>query len=39
MDHAIAREKQIKSGSRKAKIALIEVANPGWRDLFFDLNG
>jgi putative endonuclease len=37
MDHAIAREKQIKGGPRRTKIALIEVANPEWRDLFFDL--
>jgi putative endonuclease len=39
MEHAIAREKQIKGGSRKAKLALIENTNPEWRDLFFDLNG
>jgi putative endonuclease len=39
MEHAIAREKQLKGGSRKAKIALIEGVNPEWRDLFFDLNG
>jgi putative endonuclease len=31
---AIAREKQIKSGSRAAKIALIQTVNPAWRDLF-----
>ena len=37
MEHAIAREKQIKGGSRKAKIVLMEAANPDWRDLFFDL--
>jgi putative endonuclease len=30
---AIAREKQIKAGSRKKKIALIESMNPVWRDL------
>ena len=30
---AIAREKQIKSWSRKKKIALIEAMNPGWEDL------
>jgi putative endonuclease len=30
---AIAREKQIKAGSRKAKLALIERSNPGWEDL------
>ena len=34
---AIAREKQIKGGSRKAKLALIEAMNPGWRDLYEDL--
>ena len=33
---AIAREKQIKAGSRKKKIALIETANPAWDDLAFD---
>ena len=31
---AIAREKQIKGGSRKKKLALIEALNPEWRDLF-----
>jgi len=30
---AIAREKQIKGGSRANKLSLIEQANPGWRDL------
>jgi putative endonuclease len=30
---AIAREKQIKSWSRKKKIALIESVNRGWKDL------
>lgn len=29
----IAREKQIKGWSRSKKLALIEAANPGWRDL------
>ncbi len=33
---AIAREKQIKAGSRKKKIALIETVNPTWDDLAFD---
>lgn len=37
MDAAIAREKQIKAGSRARKLALIEASNPGWRDLFEDL--
>ena len=34
MDEAIAREKQIKAGPRKAKLLLIETMNPGWRDLY-----
>jgi putative endonuclease len=31
MDDAIAREKQIKGGSRARKIALIHAMNPEWR--------
>ena len=38
MDEAIAREKQIKSGSRKDKLALIERNNPLWTDLYETLN-
>ncbi len=34
---AIAREKQIKAGSRKKKLAMIELMNPDWRDLYQDL--
>ncbi len=34
MDAAIAREKQVKGGSRRKKLALIESSNPDWRDLF-----
>ncbi len=34
---ARAREKQIKAGSRKKKIALIEAFNPEWKDLYKDL--
>lgn len=30
---ALAREKQIKAGSRMKKIALIESINPEWNDL------
>jgi putative endonuclease len=30
---AIAREKQIKAGSRKKKFALIAGVNPEWKDL------
>lgn len=37
MENAILREKQIKAGSRKSKLALIEVQNPAWRDLFDDI--
>lgn len=33
MYSAISREKQIKAGSRKKKLALIEHANPLWQDL------
>ena len=31
---AIAREKQIKGGSRKKKLELINKFNPGWNDLY-----
>ena len=34
---AIAREKQIKAGSRQKKIALIDGMNPGWRDSYDEL--
>jgi putative endonuclease len=34
MPEAIAREKQIKGGSRARKLALIEADNPLWEDLF-----
>ncbi|HKX80236.1 MAG TPA: GIY-YIG nuclease family protein [Novosphingobium sp.] len=37
MEYAIAREKQIKGGSRQRKLALIESANPQWRDLYPDV--
>jgi putative endonuclease len=37
MDEAIAREKQIKGGSRARKIALIEAMNPDWMDLYMSL--
>jgi len=30
---AIYREKQIKGGSRKKKVELINTMNPGWNDL------
>jgi putative endonuclease len=38
MDEAIAREKQIKGGSRAKKIALIETMNPEWKDLYATLS-
>jgi len=31
---AIQREKQIKGGSRKKKLELIEEMNPEWKDLY-----
>jgi putative endonuclease len=31
---AIAREKQLKAGSRKRKVELIESINPEWKDLY-----
>lgn len=34
---AIAREKQIKSGTRQKKIDLINRMNPEWRDLFNEI--
>ncbi|MBU1046257.1 GIY-YIG nuclease family protein [Patescibacteria group bacterium] len=34
MEGAIQREKQIKGGSRKNKLKLIEDKNPQWNDLF-----
>ena len=34
---AIAREKRIKAGARRSKIALINSMNPAWRDLSADL--
>jgi putative endonuclease len=37
MQGAIAREKQIKAGSRKKKPKLIEASNPSCQDLYEDL--
>ena len=34
MEEAIAREKQIKGGSRQKKIDLINKRNPEWKDLY-----
>jgi putative endonuclease len=36
---AIAREKQLKGGSRQKKVDLINGLNPEWRDLYEDLYG
>jgi putative endonuclease len=37
MESAIMREKQIKSGSRPRKLALIEANNPQWKDLYDEI--
>ena len=37
VEAAIKREKQIKGGSRRKKIELINSTNPEWRDLTGDL--
>ena len=34
MTSAIEREKQIKAGSRRRRLALIEAMNPEWDDLY-----
>ncbi len=36
---AIEREKQLKAGSRKKKIQLIESMNPDWLDLYAEIIG
>ena len=37
IQQAITREKQIKKWKRKWKLALIEKANPNWRDLYDEI--
>ncbi|HEV2601495.1 MAG TPA: GIY-YIG nuclease family protein [Candidatus Babeliales bacterium] len=37
MESAIAREKQIKGGSREQKLHLIKTINPDWIDLYENL--
>jgi putative endonuclease len=37
IEDAIAREKQIKAGNRKAKEALINKMNPTWKDLWDEI--
>jgi putative endonuclease len=36
-ENAILREKQIKGGSRKKKVELVNGTNPEWRDLYDEL--
>jgi putative endonuclease len=38
IEEAIAREKQIKAGSRKKKLNLIHNLNPNWNDLFDEVS-
>ena len=38
IEEAIAREKQIKAGSRADKEKLIQSTNPEWRDLFDEIS-
>ncbi|MBX7204321.1 MAG: GIY-YIG nuclease family protein [Bacteroidia bacterium] len=37
IEEAIAREKQLKGGSRGSKTQLINAGNPEWRDLYDDI--
>lgn len=37
VNYAIAREKQLKAGSRKRKINLIKKFNAEWKDLYVDI--
>jgi putative endonuclease len=39
IEEAIIREKQIKGGSRKKKIDLINTINPEWKDLWQEIEG
>jgi putative endonuclease len=39
INSAIAREKQLKAGSRRKKVKLIESINPEWKDLFEEYFG
>lgn len=34
---AIEREKRLKGASRKKKLELIEINNPNWFDLYYDI--
>lgn len=37
INSAISREKQLKGGNRKTKLELIELNNPNWNDLYYDI--
>ena len=37
IEEAIAREKQVKGGSRNKKVELIYSLNPTWKDLFDEI--
>ena len=37
IESALAREKQIKAGSRQKKLNLIEAFNPDWDDLYDEI--
>tara|TARA_R110000868_G_scaffold253007_1_gene509725 strand:+ start:1677 stop:1976 length:300 start_codon:yes stop_codon:yes gene_type:complete len=37
IEEAIDREKQLKAGSRKKKLDLINSFNPDWKDLYEDI--
>ncbi len=37
IEDVIKREKQIKGGSRKKKIELINLINPGFKDLYYEI--
>ena len=37
IEEAIDREKQLKAGSRKRKLDLINAMNPEWKDLWEDI--
>lgn len=39
VDIAIAREKQLKAGSRKKKLELVNLMNADWCDLYSDIVG
>jgi len=37
IESTILREKQLKAGSRKDKMVLVEKENKDWKDLYFEL--